>query len=81
MPVFANCIAADQDRPSETGVFVRGETIQAAVALVCHPEVNLYPLPADAVWPGDRGAQGFPSARKVGKTQLQIMPSRECQAG
>ena len=27
------------------------------------------------------GAQGFPSARKVGKTQLQIMPSRECQAG
>ncbi len=40
MPVFAYCIAADQDRPSETGVFVRAETIRQAVALVGHPEVN-----------------------------------------
>ncbi len=53
MPVFAYCIAADQDRPSETGVFVQAETIQQAVALIGHPEVNVYPLPADAVWPGE----------------------------
>ena len=55
MPVFANCIAADQDRPSETGVFVRAETIRQAVALVGHPDVNVYPLPADATWPGEAG--------------------------
>ena len=42
MPVFAYCIAADQARPSETGVFVRAETIRQAVALVGHPEVNVW---------------------------------------
>jgi hypothetical protein len=62
MPVFAYCIAADQDRPSETGVFVRAETIRQAVALIGHPEVNVYPLPDDAVWPGGRGAKGFSPA-------------------
>ncbi len=55
MPVFAYTIAADQDRPSEGEGFVRAETIQAAVALVGHPDVNVYPLPADAVWPGEPG--------------------------
>ena len=55
MPVFAYTIAADQDRPSEGDGFVRTETIQQAVALVGHPDVNVYPLPADAVWPGDCG--------------------------
>ena len=53
MPVFAYSIAADQHRPSEGDGYVRAETIQEAVALVGHPEVNVYPLPADAVWPGD----------------------------
>ncbi len=53
MPVFAYSIAADQDRPSEGDGYVQAETIQQAVALVGHPEVNVYPLPADAVWPGD----------------------------
>ena len=47
--------AADQDSPSEGDGIVRAETIQQAVALVGHPEVNAYPLPADAVWPGDPG--------------------------
>ncbi len=56
MPVFAYSIAADQDRPSEGDGFVRAETIQEAVALVGHPEVNVYALPPDAVWPGDPGA-------------------------
>ena len=55
MPVFAYCIAADQDRPSDGDGYVRAETIQAAVALVGPPEVNVYPLPPDAVWPGDPG--------------------------
>jgi len=32
-----------------------GETIQQAVALVGHPEVNVYTLPADAIWSGDPG--------------------------
>ncbi len=55
MPVFVYSIAADQDRPSEDDGFVRAETIRQAVALVGHPEVNVYQLPADAVWPGDPG--------------------------
>ncbi len=48
MPDFAFSIAADQDRPSEGDGYVRAETIQQAVALVGHPEVNVYELPADA---------------------------------
>ena len=55
MPIFTYSIAADQHRPSEGEGFVRAETIQAAVALIGHPEVNVYTLPADAIWPGDPG--------------------------
>ncbi len=44
-PVFAYSIAADQHRPSEGDGFIRAETIQQAVALVGHPEVNVYALP------------------------------------
>ncbi len=53
MPVFAYSIAADQHRPSYGDGYVRAETIQEAVALVGHPDVNVHALPADAVWPGD----------------------------
>ncbi len=45
MPIFAYSIAADQDRPSEGDGFVRAETIQQAVALVGHPEVNVRSCP------------------------------------
>jgi len=55
MPVFTYSIAAYQHRPSEGDGYVLAETIQEAVALVGHPEVNVYPLPADAVWPGEPG--------------------------
>ncbi len=55
MPVFTYSIAADRHRPSDGDGFVRAETIQQAVALVGHPEVNVYALLADAVWPGDPG--------------------------
>jgi hypothetical protein len=55
MPVFAYSIAADQDRLSEGDGFVRAETIRAAVALIGHLDVNVDPLPADAVWPGEAG--------------------------
>ena len=55
MPVFAYTIAADQQCPSEGDGFVRAETIQAAVALVGHRDVNVYELPADMVWPGEPG--------------------------
>ena len=55
MPLFAFSIAADQYSPPKGEGFVRAETIQQAVALVGHPEVNVYELPADAVWPGDPG--------------------------
>ena len=41
MPVFAYSIAADQYSPPEGEGFVRAETIQQAVALVGHPEVNV----------------------------------------
>ncbi len=44
MQLFAYSIAADQDRPSDGDGFVRAETIQAAVALVAHPEVNVFPV-------------------------------------
>ena len=53
MPVFVYFIAADQHRTSEGDGFVRAKTIQQAVALVGHRDVNVYPLPgfrvADAV--------------------------------
>ena len=55
MQTFAFTIAADQYSPPEGDGFVRAETIHEAVALVGHPDVNVYPLPADAAWPGDRG--------------------------
>jgi len=55
MPVFAYTIAADQHRPSDGDGFVRAETIHEAVALVGHPEVNVYELPPDTVWPGEPG--------------------------
>ena len=55
MPVFAYSIAADQARPSKGDGYVRAETIQQAVALIGHPEVNVYALPADAVWTGEPG--------------------------
>ena len=55
MPVFAYSIAADQDSPPEGEGFARAETIQQAVALVGHPDVNVYPLPPDAAWPGEPG--------------------------
>ena len=55
MPVFTYSIAADQDRPSEGDGFVRAETAEQAVALVEYPEVNVYPLPANAAWPGEPG--------------------------
>ena len=55
MPVFAYSIAADQYSPPEADGFVRAETIHEAVALVGHPDVNVYPLPTGAAWPGDPG--------------------------
>jgi len=55
MPLFAYSIAADQHRPSEGDGFVSADTAEQAVSLVGHPEVNVYPLPADAAWPGDPG--------------------------
>ena len=47
MPVFAYTIAADQYSPPEGEGFVRAETIQQAVALVGHPDANVYQLPAN----------------------------------
>ena len=41
MPVFVYSIAADEHRSSEGEGYVRAETIQQAVALVGHPEVNV----------------------------------------
>ena len=55
MPVFVYSIAADQYSPPEGEGFVRADTIHEAVALIGHPDVNVYPLPADAVWPGEAG--------------------------
>ncbi len=42
-------------RPSDGDGFVRAETINQVVALIEHQEVNVDPLPADAVWPGEPG--------------------------
>ncbi len=44
MSVFANSIAADQHIPSEGDGYVRAEAIQEAVALIGHPEVNVYAI-------------------------------------
>ena len=59
MPVFAYSIAADQHRPSDGDGYVRAETIHEAVALIGHPDVNVYPLPPDAVWPGEAGERVY----------------------
>jgi len=72
MPVFAYSIAADPHGPSEGDGFVRAETIQEAAALVGHPEVNVYPLPADAVWPGDPGEAVW----QCGKVPVSERPQR-----
>ena len=48
MAKYEQAIAADQDRLSESDGFARADTIQQAVALVGHPEVNVYPLPPSA---------------------------------
>ncbi len=42
MPVFVFSIAAEAHRPSDGDGFVRAETIRQAVALIGHPEVNVY---------------------------------------
>ena len=55
LPVSAFAAPADQYSPPEGEGFVRAETIQQAVALIGHPEVNVYELPPDAVWPSDAG--------------------------
>jgi hypothetical protein len=44
MPAFAYSIAAAQGRPSEGDGFVRAETIHQAVALVGHPDGNVFPF-------------------------------------
>ena len=46
MPVFAfaYAIAAAQNRPSDGDGFVRAETIRQTVALVGHPDVNVFPF-------------------------------------
>ncbi len=50
---------------------VRAETIQAAVALTGHPEVNVYPLPADAVWPGDPGEAVWRCVSRMSRRRLE----------
>jgi len=44
-------------RPQNVGLTIKlgHSLIQEAVALVGHPEVNVYELPADTVWPGEPG--------------------------
>jgi len=44
MQLFAYSVAADQDRPSDGDGIVRTETIQQAVALAGHAEVNVFPF-------------------------------------
>ena len=52
---LARVVGPALERPTGGDGFVRAETAQEAVALVGHPEVNVYTLPPDAVWPGDPG--------------------------
>ena len=62
MPVFAYTIAADQDRPSEGDGYVRAETIRQAVALVGHPDANVYPARYERVAQIQaKGAQKHPA--------------------
>ena len=45
MRSFVYCIAVDTEAPPEGTGYVRAETPEETVALVGHPEVNLYSLP------------------------------------
>ena len=67
MQIFGFYIAGDQGRPSEGEGYVRAKTIQEAVTLVGHSEVNVY-LPADAIWPGEPGEAVW---------QYRIAPQRQ----
>jgi hypothetical protein len=59
MAVWSFTIAADQHSPSLGDGFVRAETVEAAIAIVDHPDANLYPCPDDS-WPcGATGAIVF----------------------
>lgn len=53
MRVFVYSIAADPESPAEETGYVRAGTAEEAVALVGHPEVSVYHLPADTEWPGE----------------------------
>ena len=44
MQLFAYAIATAQNCPSDGDGFVRAETIRQAVALVGHPDVNVFPF-------------------------------------
>lgn len=68
MPVFVYCIAADVEAPPAGTGYVRAESAEEAVALVEHPETNVYPLPADAEWPGEPGAVIHREAARLGAT-------------
>lgn len=52
MAVWSFTIAADQHSPSLGDGYVRAETVEAALAIVDHPDANLYPCPDDC-WPPD----------------------------
>ncbi len=71
MPIFVYSIAVDEDRPSEADGFVRAETIQEAVALIGHPEVNVYPLPADAVGRVSRASESTAAPERPAQRHIR----------
>ena len=59
MAVWSFTIAADQHSPSLGDGYVRAETVEAALAIVGHPDANLYPCPNDTWPPEANGAIVF----------------------
>lgn len=57
MEYWCFSIAADQEGPELGSGQVRAESVEDALALVGHPETNLYLLPDGLTWPASAESQ------------------------
>lgn len=55
MRVWSFCIATSQNHPDEGRGFVRAETVADALALIDHPDANVYSCPLDVLLPDGPG--------------------------
>ena len=54
MNYWSFSLADDPTQPDHLTGYVRAETLDAARQILTDPALNLYPLPDDFIWPGDK---------------------------